>query len=342
MPRRKNTSVVQRFVARVLESLESLGATHQRVVAAVSGGPDSTALLLALNSLRRKKKLDLAAAHANHALRGDDSEADEQFVRSLCARLEVPLICRRVPVPLDAAERDEGIEATARDLRRQFFAVAARELDAPFVATAHTANDQAETVLHRVIRGTGLAGLAGIPVQRVLAPGVTLIRPLLRLRRSELLDYLAAARQEFCEDRSNLDFAFTRNRLRHELIPYIEQHFNHRVTDAIARLATLSGDAQAIIDAHVDRLARRAIVRQDAHAVTLRVSPLERVSRFVVCEMLRRIWNERSWPLQEVGYDDFTRVADLVHGEATACDLPGGVRAVRSRNRIVLDRPAAT
>jgi tRNA(Ile)-lysidine synthase len=310
----------------------------QRVIAAVSGGADSTALLVALNSLRRKKKLDLAAVHANHALRGEESDADERFVRELCERLKVPLACRRLVVPLHATEREEGIEATARKLRQNFFAETARELGVKFVATAHTADDQAETVLHRIIRGTGLAGLAGIPSARSLASGVVLIRPLLSLRRSDIVEFLAAVGQEFREDRSNRDRTFTRNRLRHELLPYLTEQFNPQVTDALGRLATHAAEAQSVVDRQVDRLRRRAVVKQSDLRIVLDVGPLRHAKPFLVCELLRQLWVAQAWPLQEIGQADLERLADLVRIANGACELPGGVIAKRSRGSLTIER----
>jgi tRNA(Ile)-lysidine synthase len=324
------------FIQRVEQSLDALGACGQHIVVAISGGPDSVALLRALHVLRIKVKLELSAAHANHALRGEESEADERFVRELCERLDVPLVCRRLPVPLPASERSEGIEATARELRQRFFADAALELGACFVATAHTADDQAETVLHRIIRGTGLAGLAGIQPSRQLAPGVKLIRPLLGLRRAGVIEYLAAVGQDFREDRSNRELTFTRNRLRHELIPYLAEHFNPQVAEALTRLAGLAADAQAAIDLQVDRLLRRALIRRNRQAVVLSATVLRRSPRFLVCGLLRRLWAEQSWPLQGMGQAELDRVASLVDANGSACDLPGGVRASRQRDRVVL------
>ncbi len=246
----------RRFVERVGAAVDSFGAAGHRVVVAVSGGPDSTSLLVALHELRRKGLADIAAAHVNHALRGAESDDDEQFVRELCGNLRVPLVCRRLPVPLDAADRQEGIEAAARRLRRGFFGEAAIELNARFVATAHTADDQAETVLHRIIRGTGLAGLTGIPPRREFIPGVSLIRPLLGIRRAEVLEFLAATGQPAREDRSNRDLRFTRNRVRHELLPYLAEHFNPQAAESLVRLACQSWPLQEIGQVELENVAR--------------------------------------------------------------------------------------
>ncbi len=340
---RRPSSLVQasrRFVERVGAAIETLGAGGQRVVVAVSGGPDSTALLVALHALRRKSSADIAAAHANHALRGKDSDADEQFVRELCGRLHVPIACRRLPVGIDARDRDEGIEATARRLRRAFYSDAAMELNARFVATAHTADDQAETVLHRIVRGTGLAGLAGIPARRELTAGVSLIRPLLAIRRTEVLEFLAARGQLAREDLSNRDLRFTRNRLRHEVLPYLAEHLNPQVAEALVRLAAHAAAAQEAIGQQTAKLRRRAVVREHTRQVTLDVAPLRRASTFLVCELLRQIWVDHSWPLQEVGQADLERVARLAHDDGAAWDLPGAVRAARIRGRIIIERIA--
>jgi tRNA(Ile)-lysidine synthase len=340
MPQRQNRSkkVVIEFTEQVFAGLERVAAISGRMIAAVSGGPDSTALLVALNALRRKKHLDIAAVHANHALRGEESDRDERFVCELCARLHVELVRRRLPVPLDASGRADGIEVTARNLRLQFFADAASQLGASFVATAHTADDQVETVLHRIIRGTALTGLAGIPAVRELAPGIMLIRPLLALHRNQVMDYLAAMQQDSREDRSNRDLIFTRNRLRHELIPYLIQHFNPHIGEALTRLARHAADAQAAIETQVERLRRRAAAMPDTHTVILRLSVLRTAPPFLVRELVRRLWTEAGWPLKQLGYAELERITDIVTGKSHAWDLPCGVHARKRRDHLWLSR----
>ena len=331
---------VREFAQRVLQAVRRLGAENHCIVAAVSGGPDSTALLLSLDSLRRVRRLRLVAAHANHALRGNESEADEQFVRDLCKHRKIPLVCSRLAVPREATDRDQGIEVTARNLRQDFFAQAAGDLGAAFVATAHTADDQAETVLHRILRGTGLAGLAGIPIARDLAPGVRLIRPLLEVRRDEVLQYLAALGQDSRQDSSNLDISFTRNRIRHELLPYLATHFNPQVAQALSHLAVLASGAQEVIDAQIHRIVRRVRIQRDRSGVVLRTAALRKLPSFLVCELVRQVLLDQAWPLREIGQVELDLVADLVlTGPAGgALDLPAGIRAERTRDRLILRR----
>src|SRR5438128_702763 len=207
------------FVRRVGRWLRRLDIGPGGMVVAVSGGPDSVALLRALVELRREEALTIA--HLNHQLRGLESDADEEFVRQLHARLQAegagkPLLsCRRIDVAGQARAEGGNLEAVARRVRYQWFGQVAAENGARWVATGHTADDQAETVLHRLLRGAGLKGLRGIAPRRPLAPGIDLIRPLLGMARAELLEYLSERGQSYCEDRSNVDLRFTRNRIRH-------------------------------------------------------------------------------------------------------------------------------
>jgi tRNA(Ile)-lysidine synthase len=325
-------------VNRVRSALERAGATQGPVVAAVSGGPDSTALLLALVELRTKQPFELVAAHVNHGLRGADSDADEQFVAELCVSLGLPHACRKLPVALDAAHRDQSIETTARDLRLQYFSEFAAQYHTAWVATAHTADDQAETVLHRIIRGTGVAGLSGIPFTRTLTTNVTVIRPLLEVTRAEVLEFLRNKGQTYREDHSNRDLVFTRNRLRHELIPYLAQHFNPQVGDALIRLARNAAEAQSVVEMQVERLRRRAHAECDGNTIRFDASALQNAPPFLVRELVRRLWTEMNWPLQELGNAALDRITEVATGKLKAWDLPGDVHVSRTSKRIVLVR----
>ena len=176
-----------------------------RILVALSGGADSTALLLSLQACG----CELAAAHLNHCLRGSESDRDEDFVRALCARLGVPLTVERADVRAHAAAQGCGIEEAARSLRYAFLERAADAVGADWIATAHTADDNLETVLFHLTRGTGTRGMAGIPPRRG-----RIIRPLLGATRTEIEAYLAGKGEPYVTDSSNLTDAHTRNRIR--------------------------------------------------------------------------------------------------------------------------------
>ena len=194
------------------------------------------ALLRGLRECGSGLRLEVTAAHLNHQLRGAESEADAAWLEQTCAELRVPLMVGRAAVAAAAVAAGDGIEEAARRLRYEFLCQAARETGCRWVAVAHSADDQAETILHHVIRGTGLAGLRGMPVSRELQPGIFLLRPLLDVSRIELRNYLAELGQTFREDSSNNDSTYTRNRLRHRLLPLLEAEFNPQVVAALCRL----------------------------------------------------------------------------------------------------------
>ncbi len=219
-------------VRRALESL-SLPARGQTVLAALSGGADSVALLDALVSLSREGGFVVEAAHLDHGLR-PDSAADAAFCGALSAGLGVRLVSDRVDVAARARQQRHGIEAAARAARYEFLRRVKDEIGAVAIAVAHTRDDQAETFLMRLLRGSGSVGLAAMRVS-----SGDLIRPLLAVSRHEVLKHLAARGLPHREDESNRDLRYTRNRVRHELIPYLERHFNPRVRASLARAAGL-------------------------------------------------------------------------------------------------------
>jgi len=203
------------------------------IVVAVSGGPDSTALLRALHDLRQPLALRLVVAHLNHGLRGRDASADRAFVRRLARRLGIPFESARAPIARLARERGVGIEAAGRDARYAFLHDVRARTGAKWIATGHTMDDQAETLFLRIARGTGPRGLAGIHTRR--ADGV--IRPLIEVRRADARAYLHTLNQRWREDASNDDVSRDRARVRRSLMPALAEAFGPSSVEAIARLA---------------------------------------------------------------------------------------------------------
>ena len=193
----------------------SMTETGDEVIAALSGGADSVCLLLALNELKETLGIKLSAIHVNHCLRGNESDRDEQFCRDLCGRLRIPLICGRFNVKEEAENRKISTELAARDIRYRFFQ---ENSSGKKIATAHTANDNAETVIFNLARGTGTKGIAGIPPVRG-----NIIRPLINVTRSQIENYLKEKNQEYVTDSTNLTDDYTRNIIRHNVIPVLEQ-----------------------------------------------------------------------------------------------------------------------
>ncbi|MCS6850752.1 MAG: tRNA lysidine(34) synthetase TilS, partial [Gemmataceae bacterium] len=240
---------------------------------------------------------------------------------------------QRLDVAAQARAERANLEAVARRLRYHWLAEVALETGAQAVATAHTANDQAETVLHRLLRGTGLTGLAGIASQRALVPGVELLRPMLRVSRAEVLAYLQARNQPFRQDTSNLDPRLTRNRIRHDLLPRL-QRYNPAIVDVLARLAEQAAEvSRELAAASAARIAEAERPRAGPWLVFQRAT-LAAATRQQIRECFRLVWKREGWPEGRMAFDDWDRLASVVLGELPAVDFPGGIRA-QSRGQVV-------
>ena len=212
-----------------------------RVGAAVSGGADSVALLCLLLELRSEMGIVLSVVHFNHKLRGAESEEDERFVGELAQRHKLEFYCASGPVAAYASEKHLSLEAAARELRYAFFRRLLLEHRMDRIATAHTLDDQAETVLLRLIRGAGSRGLAGI-YPRLSVPGsqFSVVRPLLGTPRKDLMTYLGSVGQAWREDQSNRDLRHARNRVRHGILPRLERNLNPAVREVLAETAEIA------------------------------------------------------------------------------------------------------
>ncbi|HEX3658450.1 MAG TPA: tRNA lysidine(34) synthetase TilS [Pirellulales bacterium] len=329
------------FIAGLARAWPPTAWREVGVVVAVSGGPDSLALARGLLELRQPGPGRLMLAHFNHGLR-PEADQDEQFVVELGRALGVPCHVGRSCVREQAAEQGDGIEAAARQARYDFLHRTAHQAGARYIATAHTADDQVETILHRIVRGTGLAGLAGIPRSRPLDPGLALIRPLLAVRRSEVIEYLASIGQPYCTDRSNTDLRFTRNRVRRLLVPLLEEQFNPQVQEALLRLGRLAGESQEVVRSLAEAAAARSVVSSNAQTLEIDIRQIAGQPRCVLREMLVGLWKQQDWPLQSMGLAEWDRLAEAL---AAAQDiprwtLPGGVSAEVQGERLRLTRPA--
>ena len=333
--RRRVEAAVRRYMAD-----QALWPADGRLLVAVSGGPDSTALLLVLHRLARRRGLHLAVAHFDHGLRGATVAAREaRFVGDLAASLGLPSHLGRGDVRALAKAERLSLEEAARRARYAFLAEAAHAAGCGHVATGHTASDQAETVLLHLIRGSGLAGLAAMaPRSRWPLAGhddLTLIRPLLRLSRADTVAYCEANGVQPLADESNRSPAFRRNRLRNELLPLLRE-FNPRVEEALVRLA----EAARYDLVQLEAVAAAAVVGEDRERVGLSRdllrrwpgSPLRHALRGAIAALLgdRQGFGER----HVLALERLAREGRTGDG----LDLPRGLRAELTRSSLVLRR----
>jgi tRNA(Ile)-lysidine synthase len=316
----------------------------ERVAVAVSGGADSVALLLALAELKAELGVVLSVAHFHHGIRGAEADGDQQFVNDLAERLGLEFYLGSADVPAYARAHVISLETAARDLRHAWFAELIAGQKADKIATAHTLDDQAETVLMRLIRGAGVRGLAGIfPVQQEKK----LVRPLLAITRREVESYLKSRGQGWREDSSNLDLAHTRNRIRHQLLPMLERDFNPGIRATLAGLAEMarsdSGYWDHEIAALLQRVSRpgkpsrsgRKVSGEAQNVVSLDIALLTALPTAVERQLLHHVAARLGGRLEFVHVEQLRRLArEKSAGKRLA--LPGGLAATRSFRELQL------
>ena len=339
-----NSAAKSGLVGKIARSLERAGlrrvgrpdaAARQSVpdsiLLALSGGADSVALLYALGELGPHFGYRLVAAHLNHRLRGEESDRDEAFVRDLCSTLGVELIAEQAN-DLDPAA--PNLEERAREARWTFLAAAAERIGASRIATAHHADDQAETVMLRMLRGAGAAGLAAMAATRQLGEaGVTIMRPMLGVWRREILRYLDSIGARYVSDSSNANRSFLRNRIRIELLPALESDYAAGVRRRLAALAAEMRD----LDDFVTSAARTELGLRLHERIPggpldlLDLNGFAGLPPALAAAVLREFLAARIWNLRRLSrrhIDDLRRLC-LADSPSATLDLPGGWRAER-------------
>jgi tRNA(Ile)-lysidine synthase len=303
-----------------------------RALVALSGGADSVALLLALCEMAAADNFKVVgAAHLNHQLRGIDAEEDEAFCRRLAAACAVPLDVERIDVAHLARESGTSIEHAAHAARHDFFARAAARLGASTVAVGHTLDDQAETFLLRLLRGAGPRGLGGMHPRSGLV-----IRPFIECTRAEIRAFLELRSAEFREDASNADLDIPRNRIRHELIPYLRQRFSPRISEVLHREAEIARDDSEFLE-HTASAAARTLVTETPDGIEIDASGLIAQPRAIAHRVVRLAQQMASGG-RFMGFDATEAVLALAVSNALGpLDLPGH-RVNRRGGRIVLTK----
>jgi tRNA(Ile)-lysidine synthase len=313
----------------ITDQWQSFDWNDRAVVVGVSGGADSVALLRVFMALENDRPRQIIVAHFNHQLR-DDAEHDAQFVGALAEQFGLPIALGTADVRDVARQKGDGLEAAGRDTRYRFFEEVADHHRAHFVATAHTADDQAETILHRILRGTGVGGLRGMREWRPLngRQDIALVRPLLPIRRATLVQYLAAIGQTFREDPSNRSMRFTRNRIRHRLLPLLEEEYNPAVVEALLRLGETAEGVQGIVHELVLDVAEEAVTTLDEETETamLDCRVLQGLNHHLIRELFVWVWREMRWPQQQMGLEEW----DALALDASADESVGGGSAGQS------------
>jgi tRNA(Ile)-lysidine synthase len=295
---------------------EQLAQPGDRLLLAVSGGVDSRVLLDLFCQLREDLHLQLAIGHVNHQLRGSESDEDEAFVKTLAQAAGLTFYSERVEVSTYARTHKLSLEAAARELRYQALENFRESWQARAIVTAHTLDDQAETVLDHILRGCGLAGLAGMAAQAdfYLSTSSKILRPLLPFSREQLEGYAKVRWLQWREDRTNTETRFRRNRLRHELLPLLKTRFNPQIAGSLQRLAAIAASAENYFQAEAETCLQKIVKDQQSDKIILDLELFWKyfpiIQRYVIRAAIRRLVGE---PV-ELTFAETARMLALLQG----------------------------
>lgn len=319
---------------------KSLIDAGQAVLAAVSGGADSMAMLAALHRLRDRLGFQLVCGHVNHLLRGSESDDDEAFVRSQAQRLGIAFVSQQHDVRDYAKQHSLSIETAARDLRLASLEQMAQQANCRIIATAHHKDDQAETLVFRLLRGTAFAGLAGIrpAAQR---NGLQWIRPMLCLNRLAIEQFCRDNQILWQEDYTNRQLDYTRNWIRHRLLPYLNRQSQTNLLEPLCRLGESACQMQLRIDAAAETVWQKALLEQSPGHLAFSASVLSAVNPFIAGQFLRRAYEVLSCGQRDLTVRHYAVFCGFLAGsQPNKIELPAGCRIQRQTDRILFSTPA--
>jgi tRNA(Ile)-lysidine synthase len=324
---------------------ERLFNPGERILLAVSGGADSTALLYALCSLKQKKIIsaDFLCAHINHQLRGIDSDNDERFVIEQAGRLNLPAVTKKVNVRFFAEKHKLSIETAARQLRIDALIDIAQKNNLQIIATAHQADDNAETVIHRILRGTGFRGLAGIKPKNIIR-GITFVRPLLTFTKKQITDYLKEQGLNWQTDATNFDCRHKRNFIRHRLLPELQRQSNVPIVKQLAKLSHAAQKFQSSLDASTQQLWPK-IASCQKNSVSLNINIFSQQHPAVKTELIHKALKSLDCPEKNLTHRHYERILPAFGGSQSAGSnkkiaLPAFFSVRREYDRLIFEKPS--
>jgi len=297
-----------------------------RVVIGVSGGADSVCLLHILNRLKKELGISLHIAHLDHALR-KESGKDAKFVERIATKLKIPIILKRVDIKRIAKKL--SLEEAARNIRLAFLLRVASKVEADKVALAHNFDDQAETVLMRILRGTGLYGLSGISLKRRMGQTI-IIRPLLEIRRKEIEGFLKAEKIGFCTDKTNRDEVYFRNKIRRRLLPLLEKEYNKNIREVLFNLALSAGSDYECLK----EIAARSF---KGSKIKLNLDSLIKLHPSIMRLRLRAAISCLQGDLRRITFKHIQELEGLIFNrpQGAVVDLPKGISAQKKQKKLI-------
>ncbi len=325
------------FLQKVISTIQrrNLLTSGDNVLVAVSAGADSVALARVLTEIASQYQLSIELAHLNHGLRGAEADADARFVEDLGVQFGWRTHLGYANVRTLAQQYKQSLEEAGREARYTFFERIAKQINASKIATAHTANDQAEVVLMRWLRGAGVRGLAGIPYCRG-----NIIRPFLDIMRQDILDYLLQTKQAYREDQSNADQAFMRNRIRHRLLPALEREFYPGITRRLNQSAILFRSLEDYLSQQVALAASQLCLVESNDKIKLALTHFFDYPEILRLELIRWCIEKLCNGLPDWSFSNYQSCHELAAQSQSgqSCDLPDGICVQRTHHYLIFER----
>ncbi|MBC7195266.1 MAG: tRNA lysidine(34) synthetase TilS, partial [Caldisericia bacterium] len=312
----------------------SLFSNSDKIVVGFSGGPDSTFLVYIL---KEYFKNPLVLSHLNHLLRGEDSFLDEIFVRRVSQNLRIPLYVRRLNVKKISEEKGKSIEEVGREERFKFFDYVLKKENARKIALAHNFDDNVETILMNIIRGTGIKGVSGIPFK-----WGNVIHPILDIKREEIINYLKEKNIDYRVDKTNLETIYLRNKIRNELIPYIEENINLSFKEKLVELSLIFRNEDEFLDLIVEN-ERGKTFDKDLDYYFVNLKNFKNLHKAIQRRVVRKIIEEFKKDLREYSIKNIDDVISLICKKSgKEITLPLNLIAIREKDKIVIEERKET
>ena len=315
-------------IIRFIEEQELI-ERGDKILVALSGGPDSVFLLHFLLKYRKKYGIEIGAMHVNHMIRGEEANKDEKFCRKLCLKLGVDYHTVKRNVPSFAKTNKISIEEAAREIRYKELTKIQKNFFYDKIATAHNCSDNAETVFLNLIKGTGLKGLSGIPIRRE-----NIIRPILSISKDEILEYLKKNKVEYLIDKTNLSNIYERNFVRNEIFPQIKKHLNPKIEQTIFKSSLVLKKQSTVVNSAIEMISQH-VVRKKGDKLEINVDKLNAIDKNIWSDVVK-LSIERNYSTQ-ASFNDCKKVILLFSNQiGKSVNISNGLSALRERGKILV------
>lgn len=332
------TTIKNDFIKRIAKTIGDFNMidSEDAVLVAVSGGPDSISLVLSLLALQKKYTIKIGIAHLNHLLRGNESTRDQSFVKALADKLDLPFFSEQKDVRAYAKKQGLAIEEAGREVRYHFFDQVAKNHGYKKIATGHNKDDNVELVLMNLLRGAGPKGLSGIPPCREKK----YIRPLIRMSKPSILEFLKNEKQSYVIDSSNTNMAYLRNKIRHSLIPHLQSEYNPEIIDALDRLSNILKQEEDFWDIQTEKAYHNCLIKSETDCLVFERSWMSNLDPALLNRVLRSAILRIKKNLKRISHAHINDVVRFCfnHTPGTRLDLPDQIRVYKDKTAIMIKK----